>query len=129
MTKQSDTKADLQATATPRPKTKPTVESSAPAQSHLTTPVDSPSAESADDFDEATYLRGRFVLFNALPSAITSGVIHFIAFLILALTVIQSPRRADTFAIDAGAGHQADVVEQLEEQILAPAPEHRDEPA
>jgi len=40
--------------------------------------------------DEPSLL-GRFVLFNAVPSSIISGVVHFIGFLILALLTIPPP--------------------------------------
>ena len=128
MNKPIDSKAapDV-ATATAR-QPKPRFESQAPKTAPHVKSVAHPLPDSPnDDFDEDAYLRGRFVLFNALPSSIVSGVIHFLAFLILALISINPPPQGEVLALSAGTGHQADQVEQFDDQIFAPSEDNKEE--
>jgi hypothetical protein len=127
MTNHLDSKAVPDVAATPAQKPKPKNESPAGKLSAEAKPAGRlpPPDSAVDDFDEAAYLRGRFVLFNALPSSVVSGVIHFIAFLILALTSMNPPPQGEVLSLSAGTGQQAQQVEQLEEQIFAPSEDNK----
>ncbi len=69
-----------------------------------------------EEFNESTYHRDRFVLFNALPSSLVSALVHFIAFMILALTTMPEPEVGDMLAIDATPGEQDPGMAELKEE-------------
>ena len=77
-----------------------------------------PPDEADGELDEPSLL-GRFVLFNAVPSSIVSGVVHFAGFLILALLTIPPPVASETLAIQAPAAEQVEKVEELQEEKLS----------
>jgi hypothetical protein len=94
------------ASATPAPGAKPVT--AAPQ-------ADSPQ----DEVDDSTYHRDRFVLFNALPSSLVSALVHFIAFMILALTTFSEPDPGDTLAIQGAPADRADEVDEIQAQDSA----------
>src|SRR6476620_11172900 len=62
-------------------------------------PVSSNAAANDEELEESSYHRDRFVLFNALPSSLVSALVHFIAFMVLALTTMPEPQGGDSLAI------------------------------
>src|SRR5436190_799871 len=68
----------------------------------------SPATDEEGEFDEESHHFGRFVLFNAVPSSLVSGVIHFVGFLILALTTMSPPPPNETLAINAAPAEKTD---------------------
>src|SRR3954447_18376256 len=53
--------------------------------------LDSPLPDEQDELDEQAHHFGRFVLFSAVPSSLISGVVHFVLFVVLALTHMSPP--------------------------------------
>lgn len=68
-----------------------------------------------DEELEDSYHRDRFVLFNALPSSLISALVHFIAFMILALITMPEPQGGDSLAIQASPPGEPEQVDQLEQ--------------
>src|SRR6267378_7870702 len=64
--------------------------------------------EEQEELDEQTHLFGRFVLFNAVPSSLISGVVHFVLFLVLALTSMSPAPERKTLEISAAAAEKTD---------------------
>jgi hypothetical protein len=81
-------------------------------------PQTEPPNEEDSNLDEAP-LVGQFVLFNAVPSSIVSGVVHFVGFLILALLTIPPPVASETLAIQAPVAERVEKVEELQEEKLS----------
>src|SRR5437763_2126460 len=79
-------------------------------------------AESATDeqeqLDEQAHLFGRFVLFNAVPSSLISGVVHFVLFLVLALTSMSPPPEKKTLEISAAAVQKTDKADELANEAI-----------
>lgn len=86
------------------------------------TAANQPTPEEPEaEFDEQSHHFGRFVLFNALPSSLISGVVHFIAFLVLALTTMSPPPVNATLSINAGPSDKNEKADELQnEKIEAP---------
>src|SRR4051812_29409907 len=76
-----------------------------------TAPPDDEEAELEDEPQHLTH----FILFNALPSAVVSGVVHFIAFIVLALLTLSPPQKSETLAINAAPPSEKND-EQLHEE-------------
>src|SRR3954453_21441840 len=90
----------------------------APAKDSATKATAPPGQSPPDDEEaegEEPASLGHFVLFNAVPSSIVSGAVHFVGFLLLALLPIHPPPRAETLAINAPAAEQ---VEELQDEKL-----------
>ncbi len=103
--------------ATAGPSGKPSAAPSATAAKQAAHQAADPTPDE-EEFNESAYHRDRFVLFNALPSSLVSALVHFIAFMILALTTMPEPEVGDMLAIDATPGEQdAEVAELKEEQV------------
>src|SRR5690349_11195126 len=99
-------------TAQPKPAAaKQPTPTNAPASASAS-PSPEPSQEEEGELEEPALL-GRFVLFNAVPSSIISGVVHFVGFLILALLTIPPPVISETLAIHAPVAEQVEKVEEL----------------
>jgi hypothetical protein len=73
--------------------------------------------EEEEAYEEPSSLASHFVLFNALPSSLVSGVVHFVGFLALALLSIDPPQKTETLAISA-APAERDESDQLKEEQL-----------
>src|SRR3954451_10513777 len=93
----------------PAPGTAPVSTSAAPGHE--------PSEEEEGQLEEPALL-GRFVLFNAVPSSIISGVVHFVGFLILALLTIPPPPKTEALSISTPPAEQVEKVEELHEEKL-----------
>src|SRR5262245_49483832 len=88
------------------------------AERKIAAPAPPPEeAEDEGEVEEPSHF-GRFVLFNALPSSIVSGVVHFVAFLALALLTMPPPQVNETLAINAQAAEETKKVDDLQEEKL-----------
>jgi hypothetical protein len=94
----------------------PSKTASAAANPSATTAKADPESAEEDEFDEPSHFN-RFVLFNALPSSVVSGVIHFVGFLVLALLTIQPPPTQETLGINASTV-ESDKSDVLQEEKL-----------
>jgi hypothetical protein len=101
--------------ATAGPSGKPDAISSKNVAKQVAPQTAEPAPED-EEFDESAYHRDRFVLFNALPSSLVSALVHFIAFMILALTTMPEPPAGDILAIDATPTEQDTGVNELKEE-------------
>jgi hypothetical protein len=108
-----------QALTTPPAPTKSPPEIAPPPSATIpTTPAAADSVDDADEeYDDSPQLN-RFLLFNAVPSSIVSGVIHFVAFLALALWSIDPKPVVETLEINAAAPQQSEDVAQLAQEQL-----------
>jgi hypothetical protein len=98
-----------------------------PVDPHLSA-ADQAAASEADDsdsqteeqeqLDEQAHLFGRFVLFNAVPSSLISGVVHFVLFLVLALTSLSPPPEKKTLEISAAAVQKTDKADELANEAI-----------
>src|SRR4029079_356282 len=80
----------------------PPVDPPVTASDHAASEADAASesqAEEQEELDEQAPLFARFVLFNAVPSSLISGVVHFVFFLVLALTSLSPPPEKKTLEI------------------------------
>src|SRR5437763_1307893 len=83
-------------------------------------------AESADDaavqeqeeLEEQAHLYGRFILFNAVPSSLISGVVHFVLFVVLALTHMSPPPVTKMLQLNVAAGDKTDRADELSAQTI-----------
>jgi hypothetical protein len=102
--------------AVTRPTSVPSTPPRPPAsayQDHKSEPAAQPASALAGESDEhldEEATSSRFILFNALPSSIISGVLHFIVFLVLALWYVEPPPKKETLALSAGATKQEDEI-------------------
>src|SRR5262245_60709148 len=84
-------------------------------------PAEDAAADDQEEIDEQAHLFGRFVLFNAVPSSLISGVVHFVLFLVLALTSMAPPPEKKTLELNAAAVQKTDSADELaNESIQAP---------
>jgi hypothetical protein len=94
------------------------------ARPATTTPRAVPTAASAaqkapapppaeEELEEESSVSGRFILFNAMPSWAISGVVHFIAFIILALITVPPPSTSGVATITAPPPEQIEEVEEF----------------
>src|SRR5438067_1274247 len=74
--------------------------------------------EEQEELDEQAHLFGRFVLFNAVPSSLISGVVHFVLFLVLALTSMSPPPEKKTLEISAAAVQKTDKADELANEAI-----------
>src|SRR4029079_4089553 len=74
--------------------------------------------EEQEELDEQAHLFGRFVLFNAVPSSLISGVVHFVLFLVLALTSLSPPPEKKTLEISAAAVQKTDKADELANEAI-----------
>src|SRR6478672_3007772 len=75
-------------------------------------------AEEQEELDEQARLFGHFVLFNAVPSSLISGVVHFVLFLVLALTSMSPPPEKKTLEISAAAVQKTDKADELANESI-----------
>src|SRR2546423_10777655 len=71
-----------------------------------------------EELDEQTHLFGRFVLFNAVPSSLISGVVHFVLFLVLALTSMSPAPEKKTLELSATAVQKTDKADELANESI-----------
>src|SRR3954469_13996219 len=85
------------------------------------TPADATAesqTEEQEEVDEQAHLFGRFVLFNAVPSSLISGVVHFVLFLVLALTSMSPPPEKKTLEISAASVQKTDKADELANESI-----------
>src|SRR5581483_11902350 len=100
------------------PPTDPAVKT---VEQSATSPADAGSdaqSEEQEALDEQAHLFGRFVLFNAVPSSLISGVVHFVLFLVLALTSMAPPPEKKTLEISAAAIQKTDKPDELASEAI-----------
>jgi len=85
------------------------------AENAATAPPPEEAEEEAVEEEPSHF--GRFVLLNALPSSIVSCVVHFVAFLALALLTMPPPQPNETLAINAQTA-ESNKVQELQEEKL-----------
>jgi len=81
-------------------------------------PAAAAQSEEQDEIDEQAHHYGRFVLFNAVPSALISGVVHFVLFVVLALTYMSPPPAKKMLLLKAVAGERNDSADELSAQTI-----------
>lgn len=102
----------------------------APTEPAVAKPIDpaatTPSAEATDEsqteeqeeLDEQAHHFGHFVLYNAVPSSLVSGVVHFVLFLVLALTSMEPPPEKKTLELSAAAVQKTDRADELANEAI-----------
>src|SRR5262245_33213251 len=104
---------------TPAP-TEPAV--AKPIDAAATTPptdaLEEPQTEEQEELDEQAHHLGHFVLYNAVPSSLVSGVVHFVLFLVLALTSMEPPPEKKTLELSAAAVQKTDRADELANEAI-----------
>src|SRR5438067_3159288 len=80
--------------------------------------TDESQTDEQEELDEQAHLFGRFVLFNAVPSSLISGAVHFVLFLVLALTSMAPPPERKTLEISAAAVQKTDKADELANEAI-----------
>src|SRR5437764_12916381 len=102
---------------------KPAPETPAPAASQpspAAVPPEEPPQEGSDEEEAAagTLPGGKFLLFNAIPSWMVSGVVHFIALLVLAAMTVNAKLPETTLSINAPPVQKMEEIEELKEEKI-----------
>jgi hypothetical protein len=71
-----------------------------------------------EEADVAEGGKNNFVLFNAVPSSVVSGVVHFITILILALLTFSPKIETRALAINAPPPEEVEEIEELQEEKI-----------
>lgn len=73
-------------------------------------------AEEEEEYEEAPKYNTRFILFNAVPSWAISGVVHFIALIVLAFIELQPPVKSQTAQVVSAPVEQIESIEELPQE-------------
>jgi hypothetical protein len=101
---------------TPNPSPAETVTATAVSRETSTQAAAAAPPDDETAFDDESQHLTHFILFNAVPSSIVSGVVHFIAFIVLALLTISPPQKSETLAINAAPPAEKNDADQLHEE-------------
>ena len=82
------------------------------------TPPSGAAATEEPPVEEVAVPRGRFILFNAVPSWMVSGVVHFVGFLLMALITIAPPPSNTVMQINAPPPEELEEVEELAQEKI-----------
>ncbi len=80
--------------------------------------AEQPGQAEQEELDEQAHHFGNFVLYNAVPSSLISGVVHFVLFLVLALTSMAPPPEKKTLELSAASVQKSDRADELANEAI-----------